>query len=128
MASWTGSMGGRGARIRLVCQRVQYRVNAERVAVRPKIQEVGRVIPFALERITEVRVVRHQDDDTSLLVSDGARMRGGAVSATLRSPVGAEEEIDRRDLRNLLHLELRVEHGVVERYVEDRELGGRQRL
>src|SRR6058998_3053050 len=93
---------------RSVGEGVQHRIDPERVAVRSEVDEVRRVVALALPRVAEVGVVRHEDDQTSLLVRDAARVRDGAVGAALGGATRTEEEVDRRNLRDLLHLELRM--------------------
>jgi hypothetical protein len=57
--------------------------------------------------------VRHQDHDAARLVEDGARVRDGAVRAAFgRGPAPTAPEIDRRNLRNRLDLEVRPEQRV----------------
>src|SRR5215471_4459832 len=82
----------------LMGQRVEHRVDAERVSIRTEIDEVGGVIALAFPGIAVVGVVRHQHNHPALLVDDGTRVRGGAVGAALRGAPGAKEEIDRWNL------------------------------
>src|SRR4030095_15157291 len=112
----------------LMSQGVQHGIDAERVPIRTEIDEVGRVVALALPRIAVVRVVRHQDDHAALLIDDAARVGSRAVGAAFRRPPGAEEEIDRRNLRDFLYLELRVEQRMVEGQIENGKFGCRQCL
>src|SRR5262245_55919358 len=107
----------------LMRQRVQHGIDAERVPIWTEIHEVRRIVALALPRIAEIRVVRHQDDHAALLVDDAARVGRRAVGAAFRRAPGAEKEIDRRNLRDFLDLELCVEHRMVERQIEDRKFG-----
>src|SRR5438309_9623269 len=82
-------------RTALMSQRVQHRIDAERVAVGPEIQEVRRIVALAFPRIAEVGVVRHQHYEAPLLVRDGARVRHRAVGAAFGRAARPEAEIDR---------------------------------
>src|SRR6185436_1428652 len=69
-----------------VGQRVQNHVDADRIAVGREVIEVVAVLAFAFERVTEVGVVRDEDDHVTLLVEDGPRMRCRAQGAALGGP------------------------------------------
>ena len=65
-----------------VSHRIDNGVDAERVALGGKLQEVAVVVALALEGVAEVGVVGHQHHDAAaVLVHDGAHVRYGAVAA-----------------------------------------------
>ena len=97
------------------------------VAVGRELVEEARVLTFALPRIGDVGVVRHQHHHVAVVIDDALDGRRRAVRAALRCAAPARPpELDRRDLRQRLHLEHRLEDRVVERNVLDRVLRRRQ--
>src|SRR5262245_34461357 len=93
-----------------VRHRVDQRVYAECVPFGREGHEVGVVVALALERVAEVRIVRHQHHDALMIVEHGPHVRLCALTAALgRGTARAEPEIDRRNLRNALHVVERME-------------------
>src|SRR6266850_8469704 len=126
--SWDLGLGIWDLGFSLMRQRVEHGVDAKRVAVGTEVHEVRRIVALALPRVAEVGVVRHQDDDAALAVGDRARVRHGAVRTAFRRAARSEEEVNRGNLSDFLHLELRVEDRMFGRQIEYRELGCGKRL
>src|SRR5262245_50509542 len=72
------------SRLRSVRQRIQQRIDAERIPRSREVFEVLAAVALALERVAEVGVVRHHDEDVTEVVRDRAHVRLRAAAAALR--------------------------------------------
>src|SRR5947209_146236 len=76
-------------------QGVQQDVDTDRISRGGELIEVRAILAFALERVPEVGVVRHENQHVAFAIGDRARMDHCAVGATLgRAAAGAEPEAD----------------------------------
>src|SRR5437867_2524268 len=83
--------------LRSVRQRVKKDIDPDRVSGGGELIEVPVIVAFTFERVTEVGIVRHEDDHASLRIADGACVRQGTIGAALRRAAAAAlPEPDRR--------------------------------
>src|SRR6185503_4538777 len=107
--------------------RVQEYIDSYRIPIRRELIEELRILPLALPRILDVRVVGHQHHDPAAPIGDAAEVDGLAVVAALRGAAAAAPPVaDVRNLRNLLQLEHRSIDRMTGLDVEDRILERRQ--
>ena len=113
-----------------VRHRVQQRVDAERVAFGRERVRSSAVVAFALERVAEIGVVRHQHHHPATLVEDRrarAARRSPAPRSDVCPPVPTQKSID-GICGTRCHDVQQVKDRVSRSEVDDRKLVRRQRL
>ena len=98
-----------------MCHRVEENINPQTIAVRSKLRKVTWVVSFSFPCVSDIGVVRHHYEESTVFVSDRTEVRFFAVFTAFRSssPAYAVPKLDRRDLRNGGHMGQGAEDGMI---------------